>query len=117
MRQLLYILCLLPLGVRADTLHIVDLGFTTLYVQVLDVVDDSAMIANGWEKRGNAYVDKIVHSDGDTFWVGCGDDMYMAVPVEYDILMVVQKYDHNGSGVTDISDLMMMIDYYFGPFD
>ena len=112
MKHLLYILILcLPLGVSADTLHVTDLGFTTLYTQIADHVDDSSMIASGSQRVGNLYIDRITRTD--TLWVEC-DGMYMAVPIEYDISIVVQRFDLDQSGTVDISDLMEIIDYMFG---
>lgn len=112
MKRLIYIVILcLAVSVRADTLHVVDLGFTTVYVQIADAVDDSAMIASGSQKIGNLYIDRIIRSD--TLWVGC-DGMYMAVPIEYDISIVMQWPDLNGSGINDISDLMKIVIYMFG---
>ena len=110
MKRLIYILIyLLPVGVEADSLYVADLGFTTVYVQIVDHVDDSAMA--GSQRIGNLYIDRITRTD--TLWVGC-DDMYMAVPIEFDISIVVERPDVDGSGVKDISDLMMLIDYMFG---
>lgn len=113
MRHLLYILflCLLAGGVRADTLHVFDLGFTTLYIQIADEVDNDAMIASGSEKVGNLYIDRIPRFD--TLWVEC-EEMYMAVPIEYDVSIVVQWADVDGSGISDISDLVYLIDFMFG---
>ena len=112
MKRLLYILILcLPLGVEADTLHVTDLGFTTVYVQIADQVDDSSMIASGSQRVGNLYIDRVTRTD--TLWVEC-DGMYMAVPIEYDISIVVQRFDLDQSGTVDISDLMEIIDYMFG---
>ncbi len=106
-----FFICLLPWGVKADTLHVVDLGFTTVYVQIADEVDDSAMIASGSQRVGNLYIDRIARTD--TFWVGC-DGMYMALPIEYDISIVVQWPDLDGTGIVDISDLLKIVDYMFG---
>ena len=103
--------CLLPLSAGADTLHVVDLGFTTVYVQIADEVDDEGMIASGSLRVGNLYIDRIARID--TFWVGCGE-MYLAVPIEYDISIVVQWPDLDGTGIVDISDLMKIVDYMFG---
>lgn len=112
MRHLIYILFLcLAGGVKADTLHVVDLGFTTVYVQIADVVDDAAMIASGSQRIWNLYIDRIVRFD--TLWVEC-EGMYMAVPIEYDVSIVVYWPDVDGTGISDISDLVFLIDYMFG---
>ncbi len=106
-------ICLLATGVMADTLYTVNIGSTSVHVQVVEQLNDSAMLANGWQRRENLYLAKIIRLDSSTVWISCGEDCYIFEPTNYDLVAVIQRYDVDGSGVNDISDLLAIVDYMF----